>query len=212
MCIIVIQPEGHVFDDVAIADFYERNPHGFGFMWADERGVNAVRGVPQDADEAIAWYQEYAAGVAGVLHFRYATSGPVNTEMAHPFAVSQDLYVVHNGVLPGGTQTESDTARFVREELVPVLGADYRRLASEAARLEALVRGSAVVFLDREGGVTRLGNEGVEYDGCWYSNTYAWTLPPELDPWANDPWAGDPLAEIPSYEDEDAAWRVRGKR
>ena len=212
MCIIIVQPEGHSFTDDQIEDFYDRNPHGWGFMWHEPRGravrstskaapprgrVQGVRTVPVDAKHAIELYRKYADGKAGVLHYRYATSGPVNTEMAHPFRVSDELLVVHNGVLPGGSKRESDTAEFVREVLVPTLEHDHKLLHDAGAKgkpgsrlcdeLDAFVRGSAVVFLDSDGVITKLGRGGardplggVEYKGCWYSNTYAWTLPPDL--------------------------------
>ncbi len=186
MCIIIIQPEGYVFGDDAIVDFYDRNPHGFGVMWMNADGqLKGVRTVVKNEREAIAAYQKYAAGKSCVIHFRFATSGPVNNSMAHPFAVSKDLYVVHNGVLPGGSKHESDTSQFVREVLQPSLE-DYRSLQDPdlSRELEKRVRGSVLVFMDKDGTVTKFGNKGVEYDGCWYSNTYAWTLPPELDPYA----------------------------
>jgi hypothetical protein len=102
--------------------------------------------------------------------------------MTHPFEISKDLLMVHNGVLPGGNNRESDTAQFVREVLKPLLGQDYTRLYDRRVReyLSELVVGSALVFLDRDGVVTVLGNKGVEWEGCWYSNMYAWTLPEEL--------------------------------
>lgn len=182
MCIIILQPKDHVFSDEAILDFYERNPHGFGFMWVDEKGLQSVRIVPRDGQEAIEAYLEHAAGREGVIHFRYATSGPVNPSMAHPFPVRDDLLVVHNGVLPGGSERESDTAQFVREVLQPLLkdGRDVLEDPEVADYIEDCVVGSSLVFLDADNVVTKFGREGVEYDGCWYSNTYAWTLPPEL--------------------------------
>lgn len=195
MCIIIIQPEGHVFSDEAIVDFYDRNPQGFGFMWTDKNGLHGVKELPSDEMEAIEAYHKHAAGVEGIIHFRFATSGPTNLAMAHPFKISKDLLVMHNGVLPGGDDHESDTAQFVREVLKPTLAKDYRALGDPSVieELESMVVGSSVVFMDKDGVVTVLGRKGVWHEGCWYSNTYAWTLPvdlggPGLDRFDERPW------------------------
>lgn len=216
MCIIVIQPEGYRMSEEQILDFVERNPHGFGFMWADDSGLHMKKIVSQDPKELVDFYNRHAAGKAGVLHYRFATSGPVNERMAHPFKVSDDLYVVHNGVLPGGNDQESDTAQFVREVLQPYLGHDYKLLYQPdvQAWLDQQVLGSSFVFLDRDGVVTKIGRKGVDWDNCWYSNTYAWTVPPELGGWGSSrsrkKRAGDPRlhAEVPaaSYARGGKAW------
>ena len=181
MCIIVVQPKGHSFSDAEIIDFYEHNPHGYGVMYVEGDRVVGHKGVPGDAKEAVEWYRQTADGKACVLHYRFATSGLVNTEMAHPFEVSPQLMVVHNGVLPGGNEFESDTFQFVRDTLVPLFGkpGEYEYLDDPEMKeyLEHVVKGSAVVFLDVTGRVHKFGNKGVEHNGCWYSNTYAWSPP-----------------------------------
>lgn len=181
MCIIVVQPKGHSFSDAEITDFYNHNPHGFGVMYVEDGELKGARGVPSDAEEAVRWYREYGDKRACVLHYRYATSGLIDATMAHPFPVSDELMVVHNGVLPGGNELESDTFQFVRDTLKPLFGAKggYKRLHDPEVRayLEKIVKGSAVVFLDVEGEVHKFGNKGLEYNGCWYSNTYAWSPP-----------------------------------
>lgn len=180
MCIIIQQPEGHSFLDEDIRDFYEHNPHGFGIMHHDGRQTRTGRWLVRDADDAVRLYRRYADGRACVLHYRWATHGPKTKDMAHPFRVGPTVHVVHNGVLRGwGSAHESDTAHYVREVLAPTVGVDPGILEHQRFRreLEANVRGSSLVFMDAGGRVTRVGSDGVDYDGCWYSNTYAWTHP-----------------------------------
>lgn len=208
MCIIVIQPEGYTMTEEQILDFVSRNPHGFGFMWADDKGVHMKKIVSASPKVLVDFYRKHAAGKPGVLHYRYATSGPVDEHMAHPFKVSDDLLVVHNGVLAGGSDKESDTSQFVREVLKPALADDYTRLYEPAMKkwIEDQIGGSSLVFLDRDGVVTQLGRKGVEWDSCWYSNTYAWTLPPELGgrPSRRSTHHGDPrlYGTMDTWEDE----------
>lgn len=187
MCIIVQQPDGYVFDKHEIRDFYGHNSDGFGFMWHDASGCHGIRSLAVTADHAEALYYEHCAGKAGVLHYRMATSGPKTVKQVHPFEISPSLLMMHNGVLDRGTDTESDTERFVRLILQPLLGADHRRLYDSTVQraIETLSKGSGLVFLDTDGVLTKLGYDGVEYDRCWYSNTYAWDAPKSLSKWWN---------------------------
>jgi hypothetical protein len=180
MCIIVQQPKGHSFTDEDIRDFYHHNPHGFGLMHHDGRHLRTGRWMVRDEADAVRLYRRYADGKECILHYRWATHGPRTKDYAHPFRVGPGVHVVHNGVLHGwGGPHESDTAHYVREVLAPSVGVNPG-LLEDPRFLKALhddVRGSALVFMDSAGRVTRVGSDGVMHDGCWYSNTYAWTHP-----------------------------------
>ncbi len=213
MCLILIQPEGHVLSEEELMDFWAHSSDGFGFMWhtpgvgrtgkGQEGGVRAVKGV-LGFEEMLKAYDKYAAGKAGVLHFRMATHGAVNLEMAHPFEFPAssskrpaDLLMVHNGVISGYGSTQyrkgaSDTAAFMQEVLIPLLGegkeaADALQHPEMQKHILDLVGASnSLVFLDYKGRVTKIGREGLMHDGCWYSNTYAWTPPWEFEEWRPD--------------------------
>ncbi len=189
MCLIVIQPEKYHFSDEEISDFWGHSPDGFGFMYHDGENVRGWKCV-SSLSGVLKVYRKFAAGKAGVLHFRMATHGEVSLDMAHPFSVSKHLLMVHNGIISGyGRGSESDTAHFVREELVPLFGdgkkgADRLQYEEEQEYVTEMVGlSNSLVFMDYEGRITQIGRQGLMHDGCWYSNTYAWSAPVDAVEW-----------------------------
>lgn len=193
MCLIIVQPKGHHFSDEELADFWAHSPDGFGYMYRDKSGVHGAKCVGS-MGQIIEVYRKHAAGLACVLHFRMATHGEVSIAMAHPFAVSSELLVVHNGIIPGyGRGSESDTAAFVREELIPLVGTEADDLQDERMQeyiAELAGMSNSLVFMDYKGRITKIGRRGLEHGGCWYSNTYAWTAPFNVDEdeLEDEPW------------------------
>lgn len=205
MCLIIDQPAGHVLSRARVADIARRNAHGFGAAFAENGRLFVARFVPRKPEECADYYAKHLAGRRCVIHWRMATSGPQDAAHAHPFTISDRLVVMHNGILAGGTSTESDTALFVRTVLRPMLARDHSVLRDPAVRtmLSGLVRGSRLVFVASDGEVTRIGDSGVDVKGAWYSNTYAW----DADDGTRDPrigrsyvWRDDAL--VP-YDDAD---------
>lgn len=176
MCLIIDQPSGHTLTRARILDVAKKNPHGFGVAYAEEGVLYSARFIPESPEDVADFYARYLAGRRCVIHWRLATSGPKDANHAHPFHISERLAVMHNGMLPGGTYAESDTALLVRAVLKPALERDHSILNDSAFRtlLSGMIRGSRLVFVDSFGQVTRLGDSGVHVDGAWYSNTYAW--------------------------------------
>lgn len=186
MCLIIIQRPGQSIPEDRLATIQKRNADGFGFMLAEGGRLIADKVLTGSSDSAVAsirdWYEANLAGRACVMHWRYATSGPKDRDHAHPFAIDAGLAVMHNGIVAGGSASESDTAQIVRCVLRPLLsGPEGRaRLADPDVRtyLRSLVGNGSFVFLDEMGVTTTVGgSSGVEHDGCWYSNTYAWDYP-----------------------------------
>lgn len=181
MCLIIDHAADHVVPEDTIRAIFKRNADGFGVMRASGGKVEAINVLPTSADHAVALYQEHASGRRCVVHWRMATHGPKDLAHTHPFEIVPDsLYVMHNGIVAGGSSVESDTAALVRTILRPVLSSDPTLLKDESflTYLDTLIRGSALVFLDASHVVTRRGNAGMMHGGSWYSNRYAWPAPP----------------------------------
>jgi len=184
MCLIIDQPRGHILTPYDVREIYRRNKDGFGVMWAEGGKVHTRRYLPRNEEQAVALYQRHA-GRECVLHWRMATHGKVTLENVHPFMVSDDIAMVHNGVLWGyGSKDESDTREFVRTELAPLLAGNETWLQEPdlIEWIESAIVGSAMVFVRSDGRVERMGNAGLEHNGAWYSNTYAWDCPKHLLP------------------------------
>lgn len=185
MCLIITQPAGRTLSRAHLVDIYGRNGDGFGIMRAIGGKLHVWRTVGDVAD-MLALYYAHAAGRACVLHWRMATHGDVNVANAHPFVLTSDIAVVHNGMLDVGTPTRgmSDTWHMAHHVLAPIARDNPDALFS--ADMERVLGGmigttNKLVFAHADGRVAIVNRAaGVEHDGCWYSNTYAWRAPSHL--------------------------------
>jgi predicted glutamine amidotransferase len=176
MCIIALKPEKVQFTKQQLKIMWDNNPHGAGFMYAEEGVVKVVKGL-NSVDEL--WDAIQAAGPLRkmVLHFRIRTHGALSAEMTHPFWIKEGkLAMVHNGVIRPlthlTTTEESDTAVFARKlaenysnPLVAVKNPFHRDM------LEIYIGYSKMVFMDGKG-QTYILNEhlGEWHKNVWYSN------------------------------------------
>lgn len=186
MCLIIHQPRGVTLPAATLRSAAQRNPDGFGVMYA-ERGRLVIHRT-LNADEALRLYRAHAAGRECVLHWRMTTHGATDLANCHPFEVAPDgsVAVVHNGVLDVATPRAglSDTWHFAAHILAPMVAQDRGALfdAERVAVLEQLIgSGNKLVAMNAQGRVSIIGrSRGVIYGRCWYSNTYGWDAPAHL--------------------------------
>lgn len=206
MCLIIqhTPTNGQALSDTEVRDVYSRNRDGFGYMWVENGTLQTRKGVPSDATQAVEWYREAATkpGVV-VVHWRMATHGRVVQSLAHPFYLSPDVAMVHNGVLSGWglgrADDVSDTSEFagaVASWLSAWGHLEGHRHPTLVGWIDKEVRGSAVVTMgvgpDGLASVHRHGNPGIHYADRWYSNTYAWSGPPRpVASWWSGPKSAD---------------------
>lgn len=185
MCLIIVQPAGHTLPRARLVEIFARNDDGFGIMRAVGGVLHTWRTVG-DVNEMLALYYAHAAGRACVLHWRMATHGNVDVHNAHPFTLTRDVAFVHNGVLDIGTPTRgmSDTWHFAKHVLAPMARDNADALFTSDVRhvLEGIIGTSNKLVIAHADGRVAIVNHaaGVEHQGCWYSNTYAWDAPAHL--------------------------------
>ena len=183
MCLLIQQPAGCTFSKVELRDFIERNPDGYGYARADH-GHMVWGKMVADAETIIDNYYQHMAGKEGMLHFRMATHGPTDRANAHPFLVTPEIVLAHNGILSSGNPfraTESDTAHFVQYIVQPIAlsnpdllftpewGEMIGNLIGRSNKLTIQHADGRAVIINSEGGVL--------HKGAWMSNTYAWSNP-----------------------------------
>lgn len=181
MCIIVVKPEGSEISKSNLQNMWRNNPHGAGFMYAEGGRLIVKKGL-MTFPMFFSAYQEIADKKA-VVHFRWRTHGPTTKKLTHPFWVTQNIGMVHNGVIPGlkSPRRESDTSTYVRvlqeRHKNPMLAIKNFR-----NRVKVLIEigMSKLVFMDGAGKVQILNGQmgHVASDGCWYSN-HSYTEPKE---------------------------------
>lgn len=176
MCIAILKPAGITLLPDTLKNSWDNNPDGAGFMYADNGNVVIVKGL-MTFEDFLAAYEPHKDKQC-VLHFRIATHGGTTPENTHPFAVSDTLGVVHNGIINNIKcdidVKRSDTWHFV--EKIMRLYRNHWQIPAFKALVESFIGASKLIFLDGEGNYD-IYNEsyGKWQNGCWFSNT-SWSI------------------------------------
>jgi hypothetical protein len=184
MCLIIQKRAGDVIHSSWLRDFHVRNKDGAGVMWFDH-AKNAVQVEKICAPSQSAWlafYEKHAAHRDCVIHLRMRTHGEVNEVNTHPYYVAAGIWMMHNGVLSQGNAKDtsrSDTWHYIRDVLRPKLSRKPSLLHSKKFLGEIakdIGSNNRFVLLGMDGVPVIINrHSGVEWNGLWLSNTYAWT-------------------------------------
>lgn len=165
------------------ADAYASNRDGIGAMYASNDGRIVVSKVlPSTVDEALAFIESLPTDDRQVaLHWRMRTHGDIDLSQCHPYEVNDQAggtWLMHNGVLHTGNQadqTKSDTWHFINDYLKG-LSPDALHEPGAAALIGEFIKGNRFAIMSGDGRLTVINkHQGVEHDGIWFSNTYAWS-------------------------------------
>ena len=166
MCIIIYNKTG-ILSKKIIQNSSKNNPDGAGLMYAHAGRLYIVRDLVNE--KIIARYYELRKAmptVPIVLHFRIATDGGITTDNCHPYRISANTALVHNGILreySGLKSSKSDTRLFIDANLKPF--SDASLFAAPLLRLIELAIGSGNKFvMMRADGETAILNEKA---GVW---------------------------------------------
>lgn len=186
MCLIIHQKKGKTLDYWSLVDIYERNPDGFGFMFANGGQLFTYRSIAS-LDQAIELYYEKCAGRECLIHWRMKTHGDVNVNNAHPFVLgTSKVAMMHNGIIDVGTPIKgmSDTYHVAEFLLKPIAMSNRDHLFSEDfsdVLGDMIGMSNRIAMMDNDGRVNIINKHtGVHFEGNWYSNTYAWDCPKSL--------------------------------
>lgn len=206
MCLLIHQPRGVTFSKKDLKDFLSFNQDGFGMAYPQDGRLNIVKVVDDDR-QAIDAYFTCMAGRPGLLHFRMATHGDKTAQNCHPFRLTDEIAMAHNGILSIDADAEkgwSDTRLFAEHVLKPMAMADPDALfhADVLELLGGMIGPSNRLMFIRADGATSIVNKsaGVVYKRAWLSNTYAWSSPDNEEAW----WRKSAYAN--GYE-----WEGKGK-
>ena len=107
-----------------------------------------------------------------MFHARIKTHGLISLDNCHPFYVTNDLVVFHNGIIQGRKhKTWSDTRVFVHDVLQE-LPNDFLSNRGIRHLILQLIDWSRLVFATPQG-IAWIANRGMgcKKRGVWYSNT-----------------------------------------
>lgn len=171
MCIAIAKTSGSTISAEVLRNSFESNPDGAGFAFT-RNGRLVVRKGFFTANELIAAYRaEVSRDDVAIVHCRLASHGIIATSNCHPFLVSDEWAVIHNGVLPWrSTRLISDTRMFVGDYLTPNSSRiDTSEFCDETAEL--IGQFNKLVFLSFDGRIRIINESAGHWDkGCWFSN------------------------------------------
>lgn len=174
MCLAVYKPSKVDPDWDALEEGFKCNSHGAGFAVAHKGQIEICKGF-FTFDEFRRAYLPHAHKQAAI-HFRLATHGERNEANCHPFSVTDEIAMIHNGILSIDTSDAkemSDTWHYVEYVLKP-LAAESRDFYSHGSIKflgEAAINGSKFVFLRADGDWDIWNQTDGHWSGdIWYSN------------------------------------------
>jgi hypothetical protein len=213
MCLLTQQFSSTQFSDEFLTSVYARNQDGLGVMYADGGKLHIFKCLPASAQEFIDFYRTHAEGRDCVWHARMQTHGDIDMDNCHPYRVTDDIWMAHNGILATGNdadQTRSDTWHFIDKVLRPSLTAnpdllkDHEWLTFMGKMIGA---GNKFAFVSNDG-TTAIVNKssGTTYEGAWLSNTYAWASAKFLGGGYTNMYSGQRKAYGSYYDQYYSSW------
>lgn len=180
MCIAIFKPRKTKPDWEAYRAAYDNNPDGWGFAAARGGKLVVKKGVSSFNNFKKKFYE--FRNCPSIVHFRIRTSGDIDDRNCHPFMVSPNLAVIHNGILDiqcNVNKKMSDTWHFVTQVLRPIhesAPAFPWNLGLSFLGESFLGNGNKMVFLSATGEHT-IWNSDLGHttkDRHWWSN-YSYT-------------------------------------
>lgn len=180
MCIAIFKPRKTAPDWSAYERAFKSNPDGWGFAAARDGKLIVRKGVTSFNNFKRKF--KHFKNCPALVHFRIKTSGEINDKNCHPFMVTDQLAVIHNGMLDIEQSVDknmSDTWHFVRQVLRPMSEGDPAfawNLGASFLAEQFLGSGNKMVFLTADGQHTIWNSDlgHVAKDRHWYSN-YSYT-------------------------------------
>jgi hypothetical protein len=194
MCLIIHSPKDHVPSKAIVESALHINPDGVGIMYMAD-----VKSLSKKLDKLA--HTEYA------VHFRMRTHGDINVQNTHPYNLNGNRFLMHNGILPIGNKSDpskSDTWHFIHKILNPILERGHIEWDKVG---RAIGSGNKFAVLDPVDGIEIVNRDtGLDYEGAWYSNTYAWDAPNSARWGSRADWGTHSALNQDRYWDDDARY------
>ena len=182
MCLLVKQPSTTSFTDEFLVDVFTKNSDGLGVMYAEDGKIHVYKCLPATSQDFVDFYRKHIDGKDCVWHARMQTHGDIDFDNCHPYKVTENIWLAHNGILSTGNDADkkrSDTWHFIRNVMAPALeGNPELMLDTEWINFmgELIGRTNKFGLVNSDGDIALINEHaGVEFVGAWLSNTYAWS-------------------------------------
>lgn len=204
MCLAIYKPSKVKPDWDALEEGFKSNSHGAGFAVAVDGSIQIHKGFFTFDDFARAYMP--LEDKQALIHFRWATHGARDAEMCHPFSVTDEIAMIHNGILNISTdddKTKSDTWHYVEYILKPLAERDRDFYSDNSIKFmgESAISGSKFCFLRADGDWEIWNSDDGHWHGdAWYSNrSYAKSI--GFTKWPKAKEKEEVPVDLPVYQD-----------
>ena len=165
-----------------LSDIYTSNSDGIGFMYGTKDGLKVIKHLPKSLADAEACIKRMPTDDREIaIHFRMTTHGDTDLTNCHPYDVVPGyIAMMHNGILHTGNaadKSKSDTWHFIKDYLASPIAEHPDMVYNDSflTMVADFIENNRFVFMNGEGRMSHVNfDQGIEHDGMWFSNTYAW--------------------------------------
>jgi hypothetical protein len=149
------------------------NGDGWGVMWAKDNKIQIRKGIEKNDFWKIVKECKYEDVT---YHLRFATHGDVNIENCHPFQVTDNVWMAHNGIInvPEIDTGMSDSYNWSKYVLGPILKQNEKLFGTMPLKemVQAMIGSYNKIVLLKSNGEKQIINQsqGIIVDEIWYSN------------------------------------------
>ena len=187
MCLIITGKSSQIRDTLLntkgmLKDIYTSNSDGIGFMYGTDDGLKVIKHLPKSEADARACIKRMPKDDRDIaIHFRMTTHGDTDLTNCHPYDVVPGyVAMMHNGVLHTGNKADtskSDTWHFIKDYLASPIAEHPDMIFNNSflTMVADFIENNRFVFMNGEGRMSHVNfDQGIEHEGMWFSNTYAW--------------------------------------
>jgi predicted glutamine amidotransferase len=174
MCIAIVN-KSSMLEESIFENSFENNPDGCGMAYVMKGKIKMIHNMTS-------WkslYEHYqlirpVTKHPILIHFRIGTSGIKDERNLHPFMVTDDMALIHNGIVPYSVieKDKSDTWHFV--QFLKSLKNPHSLLnknSTEFNMVSAITIGSKICLLHKDGSFNIINEPaGTWNDDTWFSN------------------------------------------
>jgi hypothetical protein len=177
MCIAILNKSTLLEKEVFLNSF-DNNPDGIGIAYSDGKQIQTVKRMDKP-EELYSFYCKVRSKIDSpiLIHARIGTSGGKTLKNVHPFKITKNLAMMHNGVIsyPLIHKDESDTLHLVRFiQALKNPDAVLNPASLEYGFIEDMAGyGSKFIFLHSDGSYSIINEDKGHWDSendTWYSN------------------------------------------
>jgi predicted glutamine amidotransferase len=175
MCIAINSPKGTSPTKGALETSFDYNPDGAGYCFAKNGKIIIRKGFFSFKSFLKSYQRDDIQGLNKLIHFRIATSGQVDKANCHPFLITDEVAMIHNGIIPHfGNKKENDTLQFAKLVLRPIIKENGVKILLNSSIQKMIIDSignSKLAFLDNQGSSYIINEQkGHRHHKIWYSN------------------------------------------